>query len=109
MPKKGMFTADTYAAIMQYVDDGLKPAEIALKVGCTLGTLRVRCSQRGISLRPRRGAAGQHVRATVRLPSHVMVLLDAHAKSKGMYTHQLMSALIVLVATDNLYDAIIDH
>jgi hypothetical protein len=33
------------------IDQGRSPAEIADEIGCTLGTLRVRCSQRRISLR----------------------------------------------------------
>ena len=36
------------------LDQGLGAAEIADAVGCTVGTLRVRCSQMGISLRRRK-------------------------------------------------------
>jgi hypothetical protein len=38
-----------------WVNDGFSAAAIAEKVGCTLGTLRVRCSQFGISLRRKKG------------------------------------------------------
>ncbi len=37
--------------ISSWVDAGFSTREIAEKIGCTLGTLRVRCSQLGISLR----------------------------------------------------------
>ena len=48
-PKK--LTPIAVAQIPCWVAHGLSAAEIAEKLGCTLGTLRVRCSQLGISLR----------------------------------------------------------
>jgi hypothetical protein len=52
-PKK--LTSIAVAQIPSWVAHGLSAAEIAEKLGCTLGTLRVRCSQLGISLRRRPG------------------------------------------------------
>jgi hypothetical protein len=45
------FTPVVIPQISSWVDEGLSALEIAEKIGCTLGTLRVRCSQLGISLR----------------------------------------------------------
>jgi hypothetical protein len=41
--------------IESWLNEGFCAAAIAEKVGCTLGTLRVRCSQAGISLRRKKG------------------------------------------------------
>jgi hypothetical protein len=41
------------------LDQGMTPVEIAAEFGCTLGTLRVRCSRLQISLRRRRNAIEQ--------------------------------------------------
>jgi transposase-like protein len=38
------------------LEQGMSVAEIASKIGCTVGTLRVKCSQLGISLRRSRGS-----------------------------------------------------
>src|ERR1700730_1627856 len=53
MPKPTILTPAAIARIPQLVRQGLSAAEIASQVGCTLGTLRVRCSRLGISLRRR--------------------------------------------------------
>ena len=51
MPRPKLVTPAVIDQIELWVNDGLSAAAIAEKVGCTLGTLRVRCSQFGISLR----------------------------------------------------------
>ena len=51
MPRQKLVTADVVNQIESWVDTGLSPAAIAEQIGCTLGTLRVRCSQFRISLR----------------------------------------------------------
>src|SRR5437764_89131 len=48
------FTPAALNKIPTLLDQGLCAAEIADVIGCTLGTLRVRCSQMGISLRRRK-------------------------------------------------------
>ena len=51
MPRPKLVTSAVINQIELWVNDGLRAAAIAEKIGCTLGTLRVRCSQFGISLR----------------------------------------------------------
>ena len=65
MPRQELVTADILNQIESWVDAGLNPKAIAEKIGCTLGTLKVRCAQLGISLRRKthvamrgRGAVG---------------------------------------------------
>src|SRR6476620_7539687 len=57
MPRPTILTAAALARVSSLVDQGLSAAQIADQMGCTLGTLRVKCSQAGISLR--RGAIGR--------------------------------------------------
>ena len=59
MPRRKLVTADVINQIESWVDDGLNPKAIAEKIGCTLGTLRVRCLQFGISLRRKTRAVGR--------------------------------------------------
>ena len=51
MPRKKVVTAQVISQIESWVDAGLSPKAIAEKIGCTVGTLKVRCSQHRISLR----------------------------------------------------------
>src|SRR5215475_6167949 len=53
MPRPTILTEAALARVTSLVNQGRSPAEIASEIGCTLGTLRVRCSQLGISLRRR--------------------------------------------------------
>jgi hypothetical protein len=53
MPRPTILTQAALARVASLVDEGRSAAEIASELGCTLGTLRVRCSQHGISLRRR--------------------------------------------------------
>jgi hypothetical protein len=56
MARPGKVTSESVPQIEHWLQQGLEAKEIARKIGCTIGTLRVRCSHLGISLR-RRGNA----------------------------------------------------
>jgi len=56
MARPGKVTYETVSQIEHWLQQGLDAKEIAIKIGCTIGTLRVRCSHLGVSLR-RRGNA----------------------------------------------------
>jgi Helix-turn-helix domain of resolvase len=58
MPRPPILTHASLARVVTLVDHGVSAAEIAKEMGCTLGTLRVRCSHLGISLRRRAGGSG---------------------------------------------------
>jgi len=51
MPRPAILTQAALARVASLVEQGRSAVEIANEMGCTLGTLRVRCSQRRISLR----------------------------------------------------------
>ena len=61
MPRPTILTQAALAHVTSLVVQGRSAAEIAGEIGCTLGTLRVRCSQLGISLR--RNARGNRKEA----------------------------------------------
>jgi hypothetical protein len=53
MPRANIFALDPVAQIQGLIDRGLAAPDIAKAIGCTVGTLRVKCSQLGIGLRRR--------------------------------------------------------
>jgi hypothetical protein len=116
-------------AIPTLIDRGMSAAEIADKLGCTEGTLRVKCSQMGISLRRRKLPDGatkhRHVAAcsgagqaagrlrdaqtlTLELPRRVLDRLQDQAALKGISNSRFVSMLLEVIARDDLYAAVLD-
>jgi len=69
MPRPTILTQAALARVASLVEQGRSAAEIANEMGCTLGTLRVRCSQRRISLRRPHERRGKTPIATNLAPS----------------------------------------
>jgi hypothetical protein len=95
------------------VAQGMGAAEIAKKIGCTLGTLRVKCSQSGISLRrwtPSAGAQKENIsnRLVFSLSDKIAVRFQQQADERGMTVADFAEALLEVIVRDNLYDAVID-
>jgi hypothetical protein len=88
------------ALIRVLIDQGLSDLEIATRIGCTVGTLRVRCSQLKISLR-------RH--AKVVLPQAILDQLIQRAELMGVSTTTLAADLLEEIARDDLYDAVLDR
>jgi transcriptional regulator with XRE-family HTH domain len=88
------------ALIRVLIEQGLSDLEIADRVGCTVGTLRVRCSQLKISLR----RPGKVV-----LPQAILDQLIQRAKLMGVSTTSLAADLLEEIARDDLYDAVLDR
>ena len=92
--------------IPQMLQEGLRVEEIAERLGCTVGTLKVRCSQEGVSLR----AGGSHERYNiVRLDRPTMLLLQERAAATGKSRATIARELLETIARDNLYDAVLDQ
>jgi hypothetical protein len=150
MSRPTILTQAVLARVASLVDNGRSAAEIASEIGCTLGTLRVRCSQHGISLRRATGrreaasttidlsalaeanAAAQRksvdrvnaidqsrtvvsessveVRAELKvfLPRITAEQLRQRGALRGISGSTLASELLVTIARDCLYDAVID-
>ena len=63
MTRRKKITLTALEVIPVLIDQGMSADEIARAVGCTVGTLRVKCSHMGISLRRKHpGDAKQDVR-----------------------------------------------
>ena len=151
MPRPTILTETALARVTSLVDQGRSAAEIASEIGCTLGTLRVRCSQLGISLRRRaaksreepmtamdlispakpnavmrhksvdraytveqsRVAANEspteaRIELQVLLPQIITEQLRKWGAMRGISGSTLASKLLVTIAQDGLYDAVLD-
>ena len=86
--------------IRQLIDRGFSDSEIADRMGCTVGTLRVKCSQLKISLR----RPGKVV-----LPQAILDQLVDRAALMGVSAAALAADLLEEIARDNLFDAVLDR
>ena len=88
------------------VDEGLSAQEIADRVGWTVGTLRVRCSQLKISLR-RSGKNKSRIYLAV--PKVILGQLQHHATLMGISESELATDLLKTIAQDDLCKAVLDR
>jgi len=153
MGRPAIVTASALERVEKMVRDGIRSAEIANEIGCTLGTLRVRCSQSRISLRhvPFKKAEGDraddaerreadrtnyHARKTphraipsvararlrgltemsdsgldltLPLPQDTLTQLDEWAAVHGTSAASLAAKLLVTIARDSLFAAVLDE
>jgi len=93
----------------------LSNAEIAAQLGCTAGTLKVRCSKFGISLRrpaelkpPKLPKSPKSLRLRA-LSERATATLRQCALARGLSSAKLASDLLEVIATDDLFDAVLDH
>jgi len=151
MPRPTILTETALARVTSLIDQGRSAAEIASEIGCTLGTLRVRCSQLGISLRRRattsreeamtamdlipsteanpvarrksvdrvytversravvsESSAEARIELQVLLPQITTEQLRQRGALRGISGSTLASELLVMIARDSLYDAVLD-
>ena len=118
MPRQKKITAAVLKTIPTLIERGISPAEIAAKLGCTSGTLRVVCSKAKISLRKRQ--SGKHRpssdtlperthHAAIPLPETAVGKLRQEAVKRGLPVATFASMLLKIIAQDNLYDAVLDE
>jgi hypothetical protein len=91
------------ALIPALVEEGLSDLEIANRMGWTVGTLRVRCSQLKISLRRKNFNQRQFV-----LPQPIFDQLHQRAAMMGVSTSTLVAELLQAIVRDGLYSAVLD-
>ena len=128
-----IFTNAVLALIPTLVAQNVPPAEIAERVGCTLGTLTVRCSEHKISLRtpnwrdrrkqrvvelgattvtmlpkPMSSPQSRTVQSSLVLSGVAMSRLCHRAEATGMTEAELVTTLIEMIAQDDLFDAVLD-
>jgi hypothetical protein len=121
--RKKLFTAGVLAQIPHWMsDEGLGPVDIAARIGCTVGSLRVICSRHGLSLRDsshkphkrdreynQAPARPDPVELVLTLPDEIRERLRARAASLGMSELELLRILIETIDRDDLYSAILDN
>ena len=127
--RRSNLTKDVMAGIPVLVQQGLNTEAIAARLGCTVGTLKVRCSQAQISLRvpkelkvvplvpaPQPPKPPKQTRSyafalptTLQLSRVAMSRLRQRAEAIGVNEAQLASDLLEVIAQDDLYDAVLDN
>ena len=129
--RRSILTEDVMAGIPVLVQQGLNAEAISARLGCNVGTLKVRCSQAGISLRvpkevkvvplvplmpapqppepPKQKQSYAFALPTALQLSRVaMSRLRQRAEATGMTEAELVTTLIEVIAQDDLYDAVLD-
>jgi hypothetical protein len=124
MGRPTIFTWALARKIGPWIQDGASPADIAQRIGCTVGTLRVRCSQLGISLKPRdsqslRRNQASSARAHITGPSTgcfqvtlnqpFMDSFEDSARARGLSSAALAQTLLEVIIEDGLYEAVLDE
>ena len=122
MTRPAIVTPAALERVAKMVEQGVRAAEIANEIGCTLGTLRVRCSQSKISLRHSRfknvegdgcevDSPNYHTRRrlSLQLPSETVINLEEWAAVQGLSTASLAAKLLVAIARDSLFAAVLDE
>jgi transposase-like protein len=108
------FSPAVLSQIASLVQQGMSPAEIAERIGCKVSSLRVRCSQHGISLRRRNGSLASttkpkcHVRLTILLLEATAEALQRRGKKIGISRTRFAATLIEHIVQDDLYAAVLD-
>ena len=95
--------------IRELVGQGLSNIEIANRMGWTVGTLYVRCSQLKISLRRSSKKVRLKRWPKIPLPDDLFEQLHQRAKIMRVSAAELAVALLKEIARDGLYDAVLDR
>ena len=126
--RPSILTKDVMVGIPVLVQQGLNAEAIAARLGCTVGTLKVRCSQAQISLRvpkevkvvplapspvppkppKQKRSYAFAMPTTLQLSRVAMFRLRQRAQATGMTEAELVTILIEVIAQDDLYDAVLD-
>lgn len=111
--KHSIFSEVIFEQIESLVSEGKSAKEIADKIGCKLGTLRVRCSQHRISLRRTIGMTGSRGnwprKLVISINEETSLDLALRAAKHGMSRAKLAAALLETIVHDDLYSAVIDN
>ena len=123
------FTHQAASDIRAWLNQGFTAAEIAQKLECTVGTLKVKCSYLGISLRRKKinhpepcstsrnqAMAPLQSRPTVlgresvlvALPSWAMKQLRSQAQPRHLDGAALAAKLLERIVADDLFEAVLD-
>lgn len=108
MKQRAILTKEVLATtIPEMVRRGLRGRDIAEQLGCKFSTLKVRCSQAGVSLRVA-GSTRKGAYNFIRLDRSAITLLRDRAAASGKTASAVAIELIETIARDDLYDAVLD-
>ena len=107
MTRRAILTPQVLAGIPALIEQGLRKADIAERLGCKASTLQVHCSGAGISLR---GLKRMQPCTGGQLSLSQVAWAGVRARAAAMRCSetQLASDLLETIARDNLYDAVLD-
>ena len=123
-----ILTKAVLASIPTLVQQGFNAEAIAARLGCKVGTLRVRCSQAQISLRvakvvkvvplvplvpapkppKQKPSYAFALPTTLQLSRVAMSRLRQRAEAIGVSEAELVTSGLEVIARDDLYDAVLD-
>jgi hypothetical protein len=111
--RKIKFTAEVLAQIPELVQQGLDRRQIAERFGTTANSLQVVCSRNGISLwrqgRTRKPVKLPDVELSLWIKNQTLERLQQRAEANGLTKSELASRLLNLIASENLFDAVLDE
>ena len=127
--RRFILTKTVMAGIPVLVQQGMTTEAIAARLGCKVGTLKVRCSQAQLSLRlpkevkvvplvslapapkpPKQTRSYAFaVPTTLQLSKVAMSRLRQRAEATGMTEAELVTKLLEVIAQDDLFDAVLDN
>ncbi len=109
------FTDAVMAKIIGMIAQGMKRKEIATALGLSENSLQVTCSRKGISFRrkslqlKRPQPLMQFVmQLPLKISDEAMHRLNLYATRQGVQPTHVAAELLEIIATDELYDAILD-
>jgi hypothetical protein len=105
--RKRKFTPQVVEEIRSEAAQGKSPEEIAMRIGCTGGTLKVRCSEFGISLR-RKKVASKQLELSIPLSPMVVEELRSCAQARKLAVRDLASTLLERIVVEDLVAAVLD-
>jgi hypothetical protein len=108
-----IYTDEKLAEIPALLEQGLTRAQIAEQFGGKVNSLQVVCSKKGISLwrqdRSRKPVELPDVELTISLKDQTLERLRQRAEVNGLTKSELASRLLNLIASENLFDAVLDE
>ena len=117
--RKRLLTESVLAQIPRWItEEGLRPTEMAARIGCTVGSLRVTCSRYRISLRQLINRKTYSSQPPIRADSTLLVLklpedmrgrIQAEAASLGASEVDFVTRLLQTIDSDDLYSAVLDE
>jgi hypothetical protein len=107
------YTEEVLASISTMVQQSISNEEIAASLGVTVNSLKVTCSNHGISLRRPSKPESQPEKSrkdrTLQLSKSASLILHLAAAKRSRGVNALAKDLLETIARDNLFNAVLDE